>query len=146
MNKNQYANYYMGQNIMNPYQDYYENSNNQDFFTPNEGFLKGNMFKDLYDPYKNYQPASLTATTEEEQLLLQIQEICFAAHEMNLYLDLHPEDSSVLMLFRDYCKKERELVDQYENMYGPLIVSAAKDNNYFPWVNSYWPWEGQANV
>ena len=111
--------------------------NNVDLFNPKEGFEKGNMFSNLYNEYKNYKPLDLKPTNEREKLLYNIQTICFAAHDLNLYLDLNPNDQSMITLFNDYLKKEEELIKEYESKYGPMMVN----NNINEWVNNKWPWE-----
>ncbi len=113
------------------------NVNNQNLFNPSEGFIRGNMFSNLYSEYKNYKPQKLNPRNEQEKRLFEIQAICFAAHELNLYLDLNPYDQSMITLFNDYIKKEEELVREYESMYGPMIVN----NNMSEWVSKKWPWE-----
>ena len=126
---------------MNNYYQYNFNRNtmnNVDLFSPKEGFEKGNMFSNLYSEYKNYKPQNLKPKNDKEQKLLNIQAICFASHELNLYLDLHPEDQSMITLFNDYMRKEEELIKEYESMYGPFTV---KDGKMTEWVNEKWPWE-----
>jgi len=128
--------------------DWYRNAQKTSLFTPVEGFEKGNLFANLYSQYKNYKPDKLKASNEKEKLFLELLSICFAAHELNLYLDLHPEDSSMLSLFNDYRKKENELKRVYESKYGPLTVSSDSviNNNSFMWVNDSWPWEDDISV
>ena len=110
---------------------------------PKEGFERGNMFTNLYQEYKNYKPSSLKANSEKERLFLNLQALCFAAHDLNLYLDLHPEDQSMLTLFNDYQRQITELSKEYEQKFGPLMVSNNTNNNSFEWVTEKWPWEGQ---
>ena len=49
-------------NIMNNYYDYdfnnynYSNNNVNNNIDPYKGFIRGNIFDNLYDPYKNYKP------------------------------------------------------------------------------------------
>ena len=76
--------------------NYYSPSrNNQDnIFDPKDGFEKGNMFMNLYSQYNNYQPTNLKPRNEQEKLLFNIQSISFAAHDINLYLDTHPQSTS----------------------------------------------------
>ena len=62
------------------------------------GYIQGNMFNNLYDQYKNYQPETLRASNEQERLFLELSRNHFAAHELNLYLDLNPNDISMLKL------------------------------------------------
>ena len=45
--------------------------------------------------------------TERVNLMKQIKEYCFAAHEWNLYLDTHPTDRMALEYFRNATKKEK---------------------------------------
>jgi hypothetical protein len=111
-------NLYNGKNIIS-------NSNNMNMgnpllVTPTEGYNRGNMFADLYDQYKNYRPVTLRGNTDQERLFLELSRMCFAAHEINLYLDLNPNDVSMIRLFNDYREKTNELVKEYESKYGPL--------------------------
>lgn len=120
--------------------DMYRNmNNNSNMFSPKEGFEKGNMFMNLYNEYKNYQPTALKPRNEQEKMLYDLQAICFAAHDLNLYLDLHPTDQSMLMLFNDYIRKKESLAKEYETKYGPLTIGEM--NNTFEWVEKTWPWE-----
>lgn len=120
------------------------NMNNQNLFNPTEGFIKGNMFSNLYSEYKNYKPQMLNPKSEQEKMLYELDSISFAAHELNLYLDMHPEDQSMVTLFNDYRRKLEELTKNYESMYGPLTVNSNEmENKTFSWVNTSWPWEGK---
>ena len=120
------------------------NMNNQNLFNPTEGFIKGNMFSNLYSGYKNYTPQRLNPRNEQEKMLYELDSISFATHELNLYLDLHPTDQSMVTLFNDYRRKLEELTKNYESMYGPLTVNSNEmENKTFSWVNTSWPWEGK---
>ena len=121
---------------------YRNNMNNQNLFNPKEGFIKGNMFSNLYSEYKNYKPQNLNPRSEQEKILYEIDTYSFAAHDLNLYLDMYPEDSSMVTLFNDYRRKVDELVKVYENKFGPLTVNSNEmENKTFSWINSPWPWE-----
>ena len=115
---------------------------NTNLIEPKEGFLRGNLFNNLYDPYKNYMPVTLKGRTDEERMYLELARICFAKHEINLYLDLHPEDTSMIRLFNDYREKEMMLLKQYEEKYGPINTdSSVLEKTPFMWVKDGWPWE-----
>lgn len=119
------------------------NMNNQNLYNPKEGFIKGNMFTNLYSEYKNYKPQMLNPKSEQERMLYELDSISFAMHELNLYLDMHPEDQSMVTLFNDYRRNLEELTKNYESMYGPLTVNSNEmENKTFSWVNTTWPWEG----
>lgn len=108
---------------------------------PKEGYEKGNMFNNLYDEYKGYQPQMLRPTSEQEKKLYELSAYAFAAHEMNLYLDLHPEDKSMFMLFTDYQKKANRLMEEYEAKYGPLNINSESMDKSYTWSKDKWPWE-----
>ena len=61
-------------------------------YNVDEGFCKGNMFPNLYDEFKQYRPKEPTVSNQREAALLEIQKLDFAVNDLNLYLDLHPED------------------------------------------------------
>ncbi len=133
-------------NFMND--NWYRNTNvNQSIFSPTDGFDRGNLFSNLYSQYKNYKPAILRATNEQEQMLLDLSRLSFAVHELNLYLDLNPNDDSILALFNDYRAEADQLCREYEAKYGPLDINSNDlINAPFKWVNNSWPWEGKNNV
>ena len=79
-------------------QDFYRNATMPSLFTPAQGLDYGNMFSNLYQPYKNYKPANVSANNERESLIRELARMDFAAHELNLYLDLHPEDTTMITL------------------------------------------------
>ncbi len=163
MNFNDYYNYLNGYNDIN----YMPNSNqmiedlNYQSLMPNnininnnqsqeknildteEGFKRGNMFKNLYDEYKNYKPRKLIANSEREDMLMQIQEYTFATIDLGLYLDTNPNDKKALNLFNEYLKNKKNLVNMYEEKYGPLTLDSNDQNNNWLWNNSPWPWEVQ---
>lgn len=106
-----------------------------------EGYTKGNMFKSLYDPYKNYKPQKLVAKTEQQEKLLQLGEVAFAAHDLNLYLDNFPNDEVAVKKFNEYRKQANKLMEEYEQAYGPLVISS-NSLNQTPWAwDSRFPWE-----
>lgn len=119
---------------------------NVDLANLKDGYAQGNMFNDLYDPYKNYRPAKLAPKTKEEELLLEIMALSFAINDLGLYLDLHPDDEEVLSKFREYveisCQKEME----YVRNYGPLEVIDNDNKNRFTWIKNPWPWENTGGV
>lgn len=78
-----------------------------------------------------------------EEMLKQIKCYAFAIRDLGLYLDTHPDDEKALCLHNSYCKKYKELTDQYQKVYGPLTI-------YYPcnkwrWIEEPWPWEGGVN-
>ncbi|MBE6161122.1 MAG: spore coat protein CotJB [Firmicutes bacterium] len=105
-----------------------------------EGFLRGNMFGNLYDPYKDLTYLPLKPKNEKEYLLYEIMEIDFAINDINLYLDLYPEDKEMYERFKMYTKKCMELKDAYSKKYGPLTIDETNQMEY-KWDENPWPWE-----
>ncbi len=161
MNFNDYYNYLNGYNDMNympnsnqmiedlNYQSLMPNnmntSNNQNnnIISTEEGFKRGNMFKNLYDEYKNLKPRKLTANSEREDMLMQIMEYNFAMIDLQLYLDMYPNDKDALKLFNTYLNNKKELTNMFEEKYGPLTIDSEVQRNNWLWDNSPWPWEVQ---
>lgn len=118
------------------------NQNSPKLYKPNEGFTKGNMYANLYDPYKNYKPATIISRSEKEDLLNQIRMYKFAATDLSLYLDVNPKNNSnMIKLYNEYIEKAKELKTKYEKTYGPLTCDFMMPTNDFIWNNSPWPWE-----
>ena len=117
--------------------------NNVNLFSPENGYNLGNMFQDLYDQYKDYKPVQLKARNEQEKSYLELSRISFAMHEMNLYLDLHPDDQKIQKLFNDYRKMFIDLEKKYEQKYGALTTcSDSLESMPFNWSTTSFPWEG----
>lgn len=121
-------------------------NNNMTLFDPNTGYSRGNLFSNLYSEYKNYKPRQLTSNDPKTKLWLELSENLFAAHEINLYLDINPDDDSMIQLFNDYRRKANKLKKEYESKYGPICTSSdMMDNSPFPWLINSFPWEGGNN-
>jgi spore coat protein JB len=82
---------------------------------------------------------------EKTNLLNQLQNYHFAAYDMLLYLDTHPNDKKAFQMFKDLVKKYQALKNEYEQNYGPLSAFASANSNQFDWIESPWPWEKEAN-
>ena len=109
------------------------NNNQLDLFSPEEGYEKGNMFRNLYEQYKDYKPRKLTGNTDEEKLFLEMSKYAFAAHDLKLFLDVNPTDNSMSALYSDYMSRANDLMKEYKNKY--------LDNN----MMGKWPWERRNN-
>ena len=115
------------------------NKNNK-FLSPKEGFLRGNMEAGTYIPYKNMTYLKPNINNQRQNDLYKLQEMAFAAHDINLYLDTHPTDARALALHREYCKCYKEAVEKYQKKFGPLSIFYPC--NKWRWLEQPWPWEG----
>lgn len=119
-----------------------EKNFNNKLFSPTEGWIKGNLFSNLYEPYKKYKPANIEPKNERESLLYQIMQYKFILIELDLYLDTNPYDDDIIKIYNQYLDIEKQMCDKYENLYGPLTLdSNYLDSNSWNWLKSPWPWE-----
>ncbi len=117
-----------------------DNISPNEFLNAKEGFLRGNMFKNEYKPYKNMTYIQVKPSNEREAKLYNVMCYSFAINDMNLYLDTHPEDRSALKYLEELIEEEKKVKEEYINLYGPLDICDTKGNT-FKWVDSPWPWE-----
>ena len=59
--------------------------NSSKFLEPEEGFMRGNLEKDTFVPYKQYTYFQLKAENEQEKMLLKLMALSFAINEMVLW-------------------------------------------------------------
>lgn len=114
--------------------------NNSKLTNDKTGLQRGNMFNNEYKPYKNYNPSSIDAKTEKDDLLLKLYETNFAIIDLNLYLDLHPNDFDMYQIYKEYINKFDSFKKMYEKNYGPLENTCIENNNY-DWIKNPWPWD-----
>lgn len=116
---------------------------NPKLFDPQEAIMLGNLFKDLYMTYHGFSNYCLQPQTKRQQVLLEVQMYDFVAHEINLYLDMHPQNQRMVKLYTEYAQKAKEAMHRFETEFGPLAVKDSQDKPPFQWVQGPWPWEYQ---
>lgn len=139
---NAFNNNFLGRQINYELNTYNNVDKPNNLYGAYEGYIKGNLFKDLYSQYKNYNPQQIVPQNEQEELLFNLNQIQFAMHELNLYLDNYPNDRNTLNTFMTYKNMYNNLLNEYENKYEPIIINGVNDNNTpFTWENSPSPWD-----
>lgn len=116
-------------------------ANNKDIMLSSviDGFSKGNMDEELYDPYKNYRPVRLNENDPD----IMMRAYLFAIIDLQLYLDVHPDDLETKKLFNKYVEEFNKLEKQIESKNGPLYVTSPY-NFTSNWVwQKNWPFEGE---
>lgn len=116
-------------------------STNENLAGAYEGYIRGNLFNDLYQQYKNYRPTRLVPSNEQAELLLNVGQTTFAAHELKLYLDIYPDDTNMINLYNQYQKQASDAIKAYERKYGPILADSPSTTNTFSWQAYAWPWE-----
>ncbi len=155
---NNYYNYYTSDNynranfneFLNPF-DYIQQDNNYSVKDTNnktnsygayEGYIKGNLFKNIYDEYKNYKPEKLIPKSEQEEALLNLNQVHFAMHDANLYLDVYPNDKNMMNEYIKYRDTYNKLLNDYQMKYGAMNINSNNLNNTpFGWEEESFPWD-----
>ena len=134
-------------NMMNSYEymnpvNYVNNFNEKQLYNPSVGLEKGNLFQNLYCPYKNYKAMKLNPSNERDAMMYQLMQYKFGLIELQLYLDVYPEDRQMLELYRKYLSIEKQVCSEYEKKYGSITCDSEFANyNSWGWINNPWPWE-----
>lgn len=155
-----YTNMYnkMNDSYDNPYNKMYDNMKDNMFakaqkkeqkqisdnnlYDPYNGLIRGNLFKNLYDPYKIKTPYDIKPMNEQAELLTYIDALCFAMTDLNLYLDIYSNDKNAIDLFNQYRLEKEKLTDEYENKFGPITLNSDSLNSYpWAWDDMPWPWD-----
>ncbi len=105
------------------------------------GFYLGNAFSKLYNPYKNYKPKKINAYSEQQKMLLRLQELDFLSYDLGLYLDTHPNDTRVFEVFKKINLEYNSLKKKYSEKYEVLELTYDNKNKY-TWIDNPWPWDG----
>ena len=117
-------------------------NNTSSLFDPYQGFIRGNMFQNLYDSYKIKEPYDIKPMNEQAELLTYIDSLSFACIDLNLYLDVNSDDRSAIELFNQYRIQKNNLIKEYQNKFGPLLLNSDSLNTYpWSWNDKPWPWE-----
>lgn len=116
--------------------------NQENLYEPYEGFIRGTMFPSLDDPYKSERPFEIQPLNEQAQMLTTIDALTFATVDLNLYLDINPNDQKAIDLFNQYRVQQEQVLKSYESKFGPLTLGSDSLATY-PWVwdDRPWPWE-----
>ena len=120
----------------------YNKQNDNRLFDPYNGLIRGNLFKNLYEPYNTKEPYEIKPMNEQARLLTDIDALGFAMIDLNLYLDVFPNDREKINLYNQYRKEKEEILKEYESKYGPITTNSDSLNSYpWAWNNMPWPWD-----
>ena len=97
-----------------------------------EGFIRGNVFEELNQPYKHYMGVKPKINSEREADLVRLMATSLYAHDLHLYLDVYPQDQDAFGLFKEYQEATNRLSKEFVEKYGSLTVSNMGDT--WDWV------------
>ena len=107
-------------------------------YSNDDALTRGTLFPGLDLPFMNSANSTNPyAGTPRGELMA----LCFAARELNLYLDTHPDDREAFELLRTVLRLKREGAEKYVKMYGPVRIEDLENAEGFTWLESPWPWE-----
>ena len=120
----------------------YIQQNDNRLYDPYNGLIRGNLFKNLYDPYKSKEPYEIKPMNEQAKMLTDLDALGFAMIDLNLYLDVFPNDKEKINLYNQYSNEKEGLLKEYESKYGPITINSDSLNSYpWAWNNMPWPWD-----
>ena len=73
--------------------------------------------------------------------LSELMAIDFAAHDLSLYLDTHPNDAEAFAVYRDLKRLCKEGHERYARLYGPISKTDLIESGSYTWLKGPWPWE-----
>lgn len=113
---------------------------NNNLYEPYQGFIRGNMFRYLYDNYEKIY--DVKPINEQAELLTYLDMFDFACIDLGLYLDIYPNDEQILQLYNQLNNEKSKVLNKYEENYGPISLGSGT-LNVIPWAwDDYpWPWE-----
>ncbi len=82
---------------------------------------------------------------KKDSILRQLTVLDFAAVDLQLYLDTHPEDAEALEQYNNVVMQADGLRAQYEEEYGPLFSFRSLGGKEYRWIDEPWPWENKFN-
>ena len=136
-----YLNSFMNNDFDNMYKKDNSNVDNV-LYNPYEGLIRGNLFKNLYVPYNSKEPYEIKPMNRQAEMLTKIDGLKFAMIDLNLYLDINPNETKYIDLFNKYRGQHDSLLKDYESMYGPITMNSDSLNSTpWSWDNMPWPWD-----
>ncbi len=108
-------------------------------YYPNTPYCIDNMTENIARRYNN---------NSKDELMCQIQQASFAAYDLQLYLDTHPDCAEALELYTKLNATVASLKQDYENAYGPLRAANSPCDTPFKWADTCyeWPWAKNKEV
>lgn len=77
-----------------------------------------------------------------DNLLLKLQQLEFAAVDLNLFLDNNPDNRNAIMDYNVIAREISKIKEIYEQQFGPLTNFGCSESPYpWTWVDDPWPWE-----
>ena len=74
-----------------------------------------------------------------QDLMKAIMEADFMATDLKLYLDIHPDDTRALELYRDAVRQYKACKAAFEDTFYPLTATSAGRDGTWDWIDGNFP-------
>lgn len=78
---------------------------------------------------------------QQLEMLLEVQKLQFAALDIALFLDTHPNDPVALYRHKMYTDQLKTVKEAYEMQFGPMSIFNHESGDNWRYINSPWPWD-----
>lgn len=102
-----------------------------------KALCRGTLFPGLDLPLKNIVNTGTADVPAAELMALD-----FAAHDLSLYLDTHPDDREAFQVYKELLELAKEGKKRYEERYGAICKSDLIRSDSYTWLRDPWPWDG----
>ena len=109
-------------------------------YDPEDALKRGTLFPGLDLPFMN-----VVNTRGFRGPLAEVMALCFVSHELQLYLDTHPDDREAFKTLKQMLELTAEAKRRYTAKYGPLCPADLEHSESFDWLSDPWPWTVDAN-
>lgn len=82
--------------------------------------------------------------SEEQALRRRVNAAKFAAWELHLFLDTHPNNCDAARRLEEYRQRLARATREYEEQFGPL-GELSSETSRWAWINGPWPWETEVD-
>lgn len=101
-----------------------------------DALKRGTLFPGLDLPFMNMVNTKDVTDTP----LGEVMGLCFVSHELQLYLDTHPDDTEAFQTLKEMLALTAEAKRRYVAKYGPLVPADLQESETFDWLADPWPW------
>ena len=108
----------------------------QPAYEANEALARGTLFPGLDLPFMNGVNG-----IQPNNVLSDYQALCFAAHELALYLDTHKDDREAFEMLKTFLALKQEAKERYAKKYGAVCPDDMMYAKSFTWTDDPWPWD-----
>ncbi|MCQ2438326.1 MAG: spore coat protein CotJB [Oscillospiraceae bacterium] len=101
-----------------------------------KSLARGTLFPELDLPLGNIVNSTVPDVPAAELMALD-----FAAHDLSLYLDTHPDDGEAFAVYKELLKLAETGRKRYTERFGPVTKTELRDAAHYNWLKDPWPWE-----